>query len=964
MFSIATLQENNNNLNDINSISKINPESYIESLLTTNDEIHDINTDIQIDYYKNLYESSINLNEGLKDIDLRELKIKVLNIISSIISFLRKIGKLLYDIDRETTKIYLSNKKESNNFSFEYNDRTFEKYWNMYTSGSSDNSLRFNNEKKEEYKDRAYKRFQEIDKYKFNISIYHYPLPKDMDPNRPKSAINSFITWITEICEGNGNNVAPNISSLESAFGDLTRAIKPVVRGTSVSRVIDKKSYKEYVKENITVVDKDRISVEEWKKYVDDIPSSLGNEFDKKFIDPMTKELENMKRKISSSKSTLTNEEVGIVNTYLGYIKQIVDSWTWCIQYIQSTHNKNLNSIVTTYKRIIKNVYIGSDSNFSEAGAIHGEPFNGDTLFDNEDLDDFNRTEWLDLSLTTECYALKYDIVESQRRIALQEALILSDDEPNKIKRLISMKEAEGNNLKNKVITFIENIKNIINKFLAVIKDTYGKNANFLSKYQKEIAKPVNPEAKITSKGDIIAGMYRVQDNLNFVTYDYNTLRDDLNDKNNFFQKHILSNLNKNSQYSKRSVKFDGNMSIIDFCKAYYGASISDDKQKPCEFNGKEIETNKANIVKFLQNSNTFISSIKSDINKLEEQSRKVNQTVNQQSDTNNQQSNNQENQNKQESYYSVLYNKFITEADIDMGTSENNSDGNNNQNNSEASGFKVYLDAYKDVLLSKITAIEFIVSELMQVLRAHTGIKENKVNDQNNNQQTNNQQKPNNESAVLNENFFINKDDIYYEFERWNKKDRHILFITGLSGSGKSTLANQLCKKYGAIKFELDWIDFADVLAKKSVEELGKNSIPNLIKTFYDQSSLAKNSIKVYDLNFKSYRNFFMTCYDYVYKNLESKTNKNTLFIIEGVQVPVIYDDNLFSGDIIYNPLIIKGTSTITSLNRRYKRRGSGASSISEWLSDIRWYSSLDKDLKRVKNEVEYYKKAIQLSN
>ena len=75
----------------------------------------------------------------------------------------------------------------------------------------------------------------------------------------------------------------------------------------------------------------------------------------------------------------------------------------------------------------------------------------------------------------------------------------------------------------------------------------------------------------------------------------------------------------------------------------------------------------------------------------------------------------------KNESYYSILFGKYITEADIVKGDVANN-DGNHNNNVAvnDIASFRNYMNCYKDIFASKLTAAEFITSEVGQIIRAH----------------------------------------------------------------------------------------------------------------------------------------------------------------------------------------------------------------------------------------------------
>ena len=56
------------------------------------------------------------------------------------------------------------------------------------------------------------------------------------------------------------------------------------------------------------------------------------------------------------------------------------------------------------------------------------------------------------------------------------------------------------------------------------------------------------------------------------------------------------------------------------------------------------------------------------------------------------------------------------------MGETNNGENTNvvNKSNSEEENAYRVYLECYKDIILSKMTAAEFVYSELSQIINAH----------------------------------------------------------------------------------------------------------------------------------------------------------------------------------------------------------------------------------------------------
>lgn len=760
MFSINVLKENNTNLNSINTITNNRSEyDYEYEVLKLNDTVNEMVSDIDCSVYKLAVNDILNENnlsiyyEGA----LETIKEKLLEIIHKIKEFLKKLFGVSEFRQRAAAKKFDEEQRRTNNFSGDFNQEDFNKTWENYKNTDDYKSNSYNErEAKNRAEQDAKRKVNELKDKTFTFPICTYPSPNDIDDQAVRSSIAMICNYISEICDGK-DIPEQGDELLAVSFAALARKTKGT-RSDYRGKVNNRKSYEEYVNTNVIYINNVAMTFNEWHKRIYQTRSNLYKDFVNKKTEGINEDLTKVENKLKTSKNTISPEAYKIAARYLKYIKEITEAWAWFITKISNTHTKNMELIVMRYNKIMNNAY--KPSSVVESSYIHGEPFNSDTLFDNEDLRDFNRTEWLDLELTTECYAVKSAMIDYRHRVMLQEALILTDDAPNKIKRLIVMKEAETGRIADAISNILTKIKKIIDKFLASIKDRYGANAQFLRKYKNEIAKEINKNAKISSKGDIIAGMYRVQDGVEFIDYNYETLKDDLQDKDAFFKKYVQPKLNKTSNYAKRKLDEYKDNNIIGYCKVYYGGNVTGENVNPCEFNGQEIQENKDNIIKFLQNSNTFVNSVKSDINKLEEMSKKIsieqkksdsnsqssnnNSTEsNQQSDNNSSSnSNNNSSNNTNESYYSLIYGRYITEANVDMGESNNSDEDGKNGSNTEVSAFKVYMDVYKDVLLSKITCIEFIVSELMQILRAHVGVKDTPKGNNNNQNNNNNQEK------------------------------------------------------------------------------------------------------------------------------------------------------------------------------------------------------------------------------
>lgn len=575
---------------------------------------------------------------------------------------------------------------------------------------------------------------------KVNIKIFHYPDPLDLKSDGYRACLNNMINHIERLSNGESLNASTD-QDTETAFKTLHRLIKKSARSNGPrysGKVTNPSSFSEFIKTEICYTTDEELSFRDW---YDNTKNKLELNYknNDKIVDKVIHLLELLENDLKKAQSILknarnnpdkyTNEQINELKATIGRIQQVCTSYNNFINTICAFICKELRY----YNSIIKKSNNGR--NFEESALFHGEPFNSDTLFDNEDMRDFNRTEWMDLNLTVECYEMKYVLTKSMQDLIVNEALILTDNKPNKIARLKALREAEEKKSGGKIATLIDNIRKILQKFISALTSKFNNLAGYIRKYKGQIDKPITFTSNMKSNGDILAGMYRVQSGINIIPFDYNAMKDDLKDKKTFFTKRILPSMNKTVQSSKRNVKWTDDMEVATYCKIYFGASMPQDKYPMCEFTASEMDSNKGNIIRYLTEKNMAFSA-KTDLAKLEAESKKINVSAaakaaaksSDNKDTNNSTSNAaatpvSDNDSKNESmYYSELYQRWITEADIDMGNVAQNAGdtGSANADNEIFKAFRVYMDTYKDVIFAKMTGAEFVFSELKQLIVMH----------------------------------------------------------------------------------------------------------------------------------------------------------------------------------------------------------------------------------------------------
>ena len=171
---------------------------------------------------------------------------------------------------------------------------------------------------------------------------------------------------------------------------------------------------------------------------------------------------------------------------------------------------------------------------------------------------------------------------------------------------------------------------------------------------------------------------------------------------------------------------------------------------------------------------------------------------------------------------------------------------------------------------------------------------------------------RPKSESLdILNEAMFLNKKDLYLNYEEWNLGRTNILLITGLSGSGKSTLGMKEASAHNAEYIELDLFEQCYMFANEDqLKEAGLVFYDYLTKNRSLYEKLKQKQIHGEELG-KEIAKFL----NYVITYCESKPH--TKFVIEGVQ---IYSFMKVDKAKCY-PMIIKNTSALVSMLRRIKR-------------------------------------------
>ena len=695
--SSSLLSKNDNASYSIIEMART-PETYLECLLQLNEECQEAENEYNIAYYRALKESALNestdvvLSEGLvsKAVDMLS------KLIESIINFIRKFinmirGKGFKLMAEEADKAQKEAQKST----------TYEEFL---------------------------KKTQEL-------RFYHVVDWSKLDSNMIYQACGEISSAIESLLNGNDYGEVDE-SIFKMRYTALHRSIKKAIDSPSYSNpVIDPNSFKQFVMTDVVRDEIRNTTGDSFINYYTNI-KYRGLKSDKeisKYTDDETKRLESLKVKLETRAPALKPENVTKASKLIHYYQIIIESWTW---FLGQNFNQQIKAI--KYYTAVLNSLSNAKH---ESSTIHGELFNSDTLFANEDPRDFNRTEWMDLELTAEAYCFNQAINEARRSMAVQEAIIWSENAipSDTFRKLQAMQEAEINKLTNAIQDIIQRVKEFVTKFINDLQDKHGPNAAFMKRYAEQIKNPWKlPNG--SSTGNIFEGLKRIKESKKQIPFNPATMNEE--DKAAMFRAHFLPSFNETSE--KRKVKWEEGVTISDFCKAYYGASMPVDQYPKVEYSAEELKDALPDAVTFMnEGPHALFSRIKQELSELEREAKKagaeavrpninVNNTAQTGNNAGGQQNANQDggdnntasgNAKHESMFYSVLYDRWFNEMDIANGPEAGSANGDAKGSEGEAkkqNNSKVYIECLKDILLAKLTAARFIYSECNQLIRAH----------------------------------------------------------------------------------------------------------------------------------------------------------------------------------------------------------------------------------------------------
>ena len=198
-----------------------------------------------------------------------------------------------------------------------------------------------------------------------------------------------------------------------------------------------------------------------------------------------------------------------------------------------------------------------------------------------------------------------------------------------------------------------------------------------------------------------------------------------------------------------------------------------------------------------------------------------------------------------------------------------------------------------------------------------------------------------------INEGFIFSKDNLYINFEKFEKGECNFCLITGLSGSGKSTLGESISRKYKAEYIELDNFEHSYMFENdEQLKEAGDVFYQYLTKHKDIYVKLKTKEIQGKELGVEINK-FLKFVLSYI------KKNKKKRFVVEGVQIYAFGDPNTLKS----YPMVLIRASVSKSIKQRWLRNGAGKIEWKEELKELppllKWYIGEEKVFNRFKKDL-----------
>ena len=403
--------------------------------------------------------------------------------------------------------------------------------------------------------------------------------------------------------------------------------------------------------------------------------------------------------------------------------------------------------------------FASSHGMLSESMSMFGDEIDSKSVFDDLEPGDFNPTEFMNLELVSE-HAMKMDSMETYKWAMSMEAKYLAEQN---YQGLVDLNEAVGQKIKEGLHKALEALKKIAAKFVEAILFNFGTEKAWLTKYKNIILNnTLKTDTQITVYCNLKNAVDLIQE-VNAPTINYAELTKNGTDAFESEEKFFEIKFENLFKASSKAPHVPKDASIADRVKYTLGAKYPNgegDTGSFADFNdGKWPSVAKMyqwllDTEKLAKNTQAQIKNIERTVENYTRSADKLGAPENQQQNNtaqNNAQQqnggtqNNNQNQAKQESYYSYIYNKYLTEMDIKSAPATDGAAGQENTNNpnpkeaykttqgdtdeqvknSKDAGsvitgrMNIYMNVCKQVLTAKMTAINYAHKEMLDLMRA-----------------------------------------------------------------------------------------------------------------------------------------------------------------------------------------------------------------------------------------------------
>lgn len=689
---VSTLSSDNT-VSSIKEMTIGDNDSYLYSVLEFNEKMHTLEIEDKIAYYRALVESINGDPSKLEQIHesmvVDGIK-RIVKFISTIIDWIAEKLKAIFEINAMSQGEFNMKKKISKGF---VKDVNMEK--------------------------------------EYTFTCFNYPMFSKLDSRMCDEALKEIFEHIDDICSGKD---LPEVSdtTLKVAYSRLAKTIEDNCRSGAMSEVKrdytgsreDKEGFAKFIRSNIVFTYRKRMPYYSWKDNFIDTITDISKTAIADKMKYITDKLGAAKERVSRVE-TLDDLQRKNLNTYLSQASSIIRSYEWFLHYIMNMRRGHMKEVIRVYNNIVNN----NTEAMSESGTIHGEVFDSDTLFDNEDARDFNRTEWIDLKLEAEFYQMRYNIAEEYKMAAIREAMMRAGEgtDAEKYALLEALNAQTWQKAKIIIEEFIKNIVKFLDQAIAAVIDKINPHSIYVKTHDKVI-RGNRFAIKAKSKIDIFNGINRVrEDILRPVAYDYDKMKGDLESADAFFKKYILPDLERSSIRMRKNVAYNDNMGINEYMRQYYGLPYGNNPEE-FEFDADVLERNKSAMLEYIGEPNKLFAKFRSELSQLEMNAKRAAANMSKPTPApkaipeKTGEGAAEGGEAKQEAVYSFLYNTWLTEATIEVLDSEGNVVHTDEEGSyaGEQTAIQNYLSAYKIVYTARINACRSIISEFVSIMKAH----------------------------------------------------------------------------------------------------------------------------------------------------------------------------------------------------------------------------------------------------